>query len=186
MHAKPSEASLIHRGKMVRERLLCETPPRPRADLSVNPSLTARERCVAHAEVEPCRCCHRLMNPIGFGFSSFDKVGRCRTEEADRPVDAHGEILGTAHSDGNFDDLEGLATQLAASPDVQACFTERWTRWASGLGRDDGLRGAGGCSRRSRARSTWQCTVCQGRALWALTVASAATRASRSAARDSL
>jgi len=144
VHAKPSEASPIHRGKMVRERLLCETLPRPPADLSidpppVDPSLTARERYVAHAEVEPCRSCHRLIDPIGFGFSAFDGVGRHRIEEAGRDIDAHGEIVGTAHTDGDFDDLEGLATLLAGSEDVQACFTERWTRWAYGLGRDDGL-----------------------------------------------
>lgn len=144
VHAKPNDASPVHRGKMVRERLMCEHLAPPPSGLvveppAVDPNLTTRERYAAHAEVEPCRSCHRLIDPVGFAFSHYDGIGRYRTTEAGLPIDAHGEIVGSARSNGSFDDLAGLAALLAASPDVHECFSERWGQFTYGLGRDDGL-----------------------------------------------
>ncbi len=145
VHGLPNEASPIHRGKMVRQRLLCQALEPPPAGVIVqppplDPNLTARERYAAHSRVEPCRSCHRLIDPIGFGFSNYDAVGRFRSEEAGRPVDAHGRIVDTESTDGPFADLSELAERLANSPDVHACFARRWQRWAYGLGEDEGLQ----------------------------------------------
>lgn len=145
VHALPDEGSPIHRGKMVRERLLCQPlePPPPGVVVQpppLDPNLTARERYAAHSAVEPCRSCHRLIDPIGHGFSNYDAVGRYRSHEAGRPVDAHGGIVDTAHTDGMFADLGELASMLAESPDVQACFVRRWQQWAYGLGEEEGLQ----------------------------------------------
>jgi hypothetical protein len=86
--------------------------------------------------MEPCKSCHRLIDPIGFGFERFDGIGRERDQEAGQKIDASGEILATPGSDGVFDGTVDLATRLAASPDVHACFTTQWMRFAYGIQED--------------------------------------------------
>lgn len=140
-HSKPSSSSPIHRGKLVRERLLCQPLPPPPAGLIVkpppiDPALTTRARYAVHATNEPCKSCHRLMDPIGFGFERFDGIGRERDAEAGQKIDASGQILATPGSDGMFDGTVDLAAKLAASPDVHACFATQWVRFAYGMQED--------------------------------------------------
>ena len=140
-HSNPSSSSPIHRGKLVRERLFCQPLPPPPAGLMVqpppvDPSLTTRERYAAHATMEPCASCHRLIDPIGFGFERFDGIGRERDAEAGQKIDTSGQILATPGSDGMFDGTVELATKLAASPDVHACFATQWMRFAYGIQED--------------------------------------------------
>jgi hypothetical protein len=144
VHGRANESSPIHRGKLVRERLLCQplSPPPPGLVVQpppVDPNLTTRERYAAHSEVEPCKSCHRLTDPIGFAFERFDGIGRYRETQAGRPIDTHGEIVDSPRSDGEFADLAGLADLLAASPDVSDCFTEKWLRYAYGAAPEAGL-----------------------------------------------
>ncbi len=137
-HAHPNDSSPIHRGKLVRTRLLCQKLPPPPAGFNVqppplDPSLTTRERYIAHSTVEPCKSCHQLMDPIGFGFERFDGVGRYRTEENGKPIDATGEILSSPNSDGPFDGTSGLTERLSQSPDTGACYSLQWLRFAYGI-----------------------------------------------------
>jgi hypothetical protein len=137
-HARPNASSPIHRGKLVRERLLCQALPPPPPGLNVqpppvDPTKTTRERYAAHATVEPCLSCHRLVDPIGFGFEHFDGIGRFRDMEGAQPVDATGEIVATDHTNGAFDGTAELASRLAESPDVHDCFALQWFRFAYGV-----------------------------------------------------
>lgn len=137
-HAHPNDSSPIHRGKLVRTRLLCQKLPPPPAGFNVqppplDPTLTTRERYIAHSTVEPCKSCHQLMDPIGFGFERFDGVGRYRTEENGKPIDASGEIVSSPHSDGTFDGVSGLTDRLSQSPDTGACYSLQWLRFAYGI-----------------------------------------------------
>ena len=144
VHGRANESSPIHRGKLVRERLLCQPlqPPPPGLVVEpppLDPNLTTRERYAAHSEVEPCRSCHRLMDPIGFAFEHFDGVGRYRDQQANRPIDTRGEVVDSPRTDGAFSDLAGLTALLASSPDVSDCFTDKWLRFAYGAAPDEGL-----------------------------------------------
>jgi Protein of unknown function (DUF1592)/Protein of unknown function (DUF1588)/Protein of unknown function (DUF1595)/Protein of unknown function (DUF1587)/Cellulose binding domain/Protein of unknown function (DUF1585) len=143
-HGKPNSSSPIHRGKLVRERLFCQPLPPPPAGLVIqppplDPSQTTRQRYAAHASVEPCKSCHRLMDPIGFGFERFDGIGRERDTEAGQPVDASGEIFGAAKADGPFDGAVDLASRLAESRTVHDCFAMEWVRFAYGATEDQDL-----------------------------------------------
>lgn len=143
-HARANDSSPIHRGKLVRERLLCQPLELPPPGLAAeppppDPNQTTRERYAGHSSVEPCRSCHRLIDPIGFGFEAFDGAGRFRAVEAGQRIDATGEIVDTAHTDGPFDGVAELAARLAGSEDVARCFVDRLQRFAYGVGPEAGL-----------------------------------------------
>ncbi|MFT5454728.1 MAG: hypothetical protein ACI9K2_001206 [Myxococcota bacterium] len=135
-HALPTTSSPIHRGVLVRERLLCQHLPPPPADLDispppVDPSLSTRERYSAHSDVPACAGCHDLIDPIGFGFEHFDGAGVYREVDGVHPVDASGEVVGSATSDGLYVGVGELAALVAE--DAQACWVERGSRRLTGL-----------------------------------------------------
>jgi hypothetical protein len=138
-HARPNSTSPIHRGKLVRERLLCQPLPPPPPGLNaqppgLDPALTTRARYNAHSQLEACRGCHSKMDPIGFGFEHFDGAGRWRADENGLPIDDSGEIIGAAAGQSTFQGTRGLATRLAQDPEAQACFARQWVRFAWGTG----------------------------------------------------
>ncbi len=122
----------VLRGKFVRERLLCQTmpPPPPNAQgmghVLADPA-SERERVSAHSTDPACAGCHTLMDPIGFGFLSFDAIGKWRESDAGRPIDDSGALAGT-DADGSFVGPVELAARLASSADVRQCLTRRWFR----------------------------------------------------------
>jgi hypothetical protein len=136
-HALPTSSSPIHRGKLVRERLLCQPlpPPPPALDTSPpepDPSKSTRERYEQHTADPACAGCHLLIDGIGFAFEHYDALGRWREMDGEHPVDAQGELTGTEHTNGEFEGLGELSTLLAGSPDVSACYVEQWSRFALG------------------------------------------------------
>lgn len=136
--AKNNSSAPIQRGKLVRERFLCQPLPPPPAGLNVqlppvDPSLSNRERFSAHDKVAVCAGCHHLMDPIGFGFEQFDAIGRFQTSDHGKSIDASGEILDSPSTNGKFVGVRDLEARLAASPDVQACFAKQWLRFAYGV-----------------------------------------------------
>ena len=141
-HARANSTSPVHRGKLVRERLLCQPlPPPPPGVVAqpppLDPSLTARDRYEQHASDPACASCHERMDPIGFALEHFDGVGRWRADEQGLAIDDSGAIVESPHTDGTFIGLAGLSAQLATSPDVKACFARQWLRWAYGVDEDD-------------------------------------------------
>jgi len=137
-HARANSSSPIHRGKFVRERLLCQPLPPPPPGLNAQPpplddTSTTRAKYEQHATDAACAGCHGLMDPIGFAFEHFDGIGRFRADEHGLAIDDSGEILETASSDGAFHGLAELSTNLAQSAEVHACFATEWMRWAYGV-----------------------------------------------------
>jgi len=134
--AKPDESSPIYRGKLVREALLCQQLPAPPANIppppEVSPDVSTRERLRQHEEDPACSGCHRLLDPVGFGFEHFDALGRFRSEDGGDAVDARGELLSTADIDGAFEGVSELGEKLAGSAEVEACMVKQWFRYALG------------------------------------------------------
>lgn len=140
VEATPSSASPVRRGKLVRERFFCQSMPPPPPGLvaqlpPVDPSLPNRGRFTQHSADQACASCHRMMDPIGFGFEGFDGSGKI-VEGAD----VSGEILGTESSNGTFQGVVELESKLAASADVRDCFTRQWIRFAYGIKESDASR----------------------------------------------
>lgn len=140
-HALPSSSSPIHRGKLVRERLLCHPlePPPPGIFASPpepNPALTTRERYQEHASVEGCAGCHRLTDPIGFGLEHFDGDGRYRERDGVHPIDASGRVVDLDGGDVAFEGAAGLAEALAQSGAAGRCYVTQWVRYGYGVEAD--------------------------------------------------
>ena len=134
-----NRTSPVVRGKWILENLL-GTPPAPPPD-DVPPfeeedpraqSKTVRERMEQHRKNPACATCHAKMDPLGFALENFDGVGKWRTTEAGRPIDASG-VLPDGHAfNGPFE----LRTVLAS--EYQDLFietlTERLLTYALGRG----------------------------------------------------
>jgi len=137
-HGRPDSSSPVHRGKLVRERLLCQTLPPPPAGVviqppPVDPTLSVRERYAAHSANGACQTCHRMIDPVGFAFEHFDGVGRYRALDAGRAVDASGQIVDSEQTDGEFNGASELTALLAGSDEVARCFALQWMRFAYGV-----------------------------------------------------
>ncbi len=135
-HALPTQTDPVRRGKFVREQFFCQIPPPPPADLMVRPpdlapNLTTRERFSQHAADPLCATCHKLMDPIGLSFESFDSVGQYRTSEAGRSIDISGELIAT-DVDGPFNGPAELTAKLLQSSQVRACYVKQWFRFGYG------------------------------------------------------
>ena len=136
-YAKIDQSSPVHRGVAVQENLLCFHLPEPPPDIvdatpiSLNPNMTTKERFAAHRNDPSCEGCHRYIDPIGFGFENFDAVGRYRTMDAGKPVDASGELIDT-DVDGTFVGAVELANRLGGSQQVQNCVASKWFSFAFG------------------------------------------------------
>lgn len=134
--AKDEQTAPITRGKLVRERLLCQPipPPPSKAILTLprlEPGMTKKERFEKHRTDPSCAGCHRRMDPIGFGFEHYDALGAWRTVDRGFPVDAGGALAGT-DVDGPFDGAVALGARLASSTQVRRCVATQWFRAALG------------------------------------------------------
>ena len=103
----------------------------------------------ARQPTPPAPVCHRLMDPIGFGFERYDGIGRFRASDGGGPVDDRGEVTAT---DGDRLHVPGRARagREAGRPArrcAAACHpvVPLRLRAAGGSGRQ--LLAAGGCRR---------------------------------------
>lgn len=125
-HAYPAANSWVHRGKFIRERMLCSPLPPPPPDVDF--SNTNDPNRLTNPE---CSGCHLMMDPIGKAFDSYDPTGRFATLDAlGAPIDGSGEVF--ASTIGKFDSIVELAGDLAADPMVHACFADTWSSYALG------------------------------------------------------
>jgi hypothetical protein len=135
LYAKPDRSSPIHRGKFVREILLCQAPPPPPDVVPEAPSVdetqTTRNQFLEHSADALCSGCHRLMDPLGFGFEHFDGIGRYRETEWGLEIDASGELIET-DNDGPYNGVVELAGKLAGSQQVKNCVATQWFQFGYG------------------------------------------------------
>jgi hypothetical protein len=142
-HAHTDQSSPVHRGVLVREHFLCQqlSPPPPDVDVvppELDPDASTRERFEQHRTDPACAGCHELIDPLGFGFEHYDGIGAYRAEEAGKPVDASGEIVGGDAADPVFDGAIELGQMLAESEQVRTCVAQQWFVYGFGRTRGDG------------------------------------------------
>jgi hypothetical protein len=135
--AHSDSTSPTRRGKFVLDQLLCQPPPPPppNVDFKLPPPVagqSARQRFAAHTTNPTCAGCHLFIDPVGFGFENYDAIGRYRASDGGGPVDASGEVKGSADLDGPFVGAVALGRKLAGSAQVRRCLVRQWFSFAQG------------------------------------------------------
>lgn len=161
--AKPDDSSPTARGLFVREQFLCQHVPDPPPGVNTNlPPVTEanpqtnRDRMTEHATNPACATCHKLIDPIGFGFEKFDAIGAkreklvlefrgARTSEGDEEDDGkrhfatrkvsvefntQGNVAGIP--DSQFSSPAELGAVLAKSAQCQECVVKQYFRYTAG------------------------------------------------------
>ena len=123
-------SSPIHRGVFVSRSLLgrrLKMPPIAVAPLApdLHKDLNTRERITLQTSPQACQSCHTMINPLGFTLEQFDAIGRFRTEENSRPVDATGSYIARSGDAVKFQGSLDLARFLIDSPECRESFVEQ-------------------------------------------------------------
>lgn len=132
-----TRTSPVIRGNWILGTLLGTPPPPPPPnvpaleDNAVSASLPVRERLAQHRANAACASCHDLMDPVGFALENFDALGRWRTLEEGKPVDASGGFPDGA----KFTGVTGLEQALLNRPELfTGTLTEKLLTFALGRG----------------------------------------------------
>lgn len=143
-NASPRDGDPIHRGVFVNLKIICAdlppppmmVPPLPKDDGTTK---TMRERITAHTGKNTCGSgCHGTMiNPAGFAFENYDALGKWRTMDNGKPVDASDTY---PFEDGAQTYKNGVefAKVLAERPQVHRCYTGNWLEYAYGRQKAEG------------------------------------------------
>jgi hypothetical protein len=147
------DPSIVHRGKWIRESLLCGyVPPlgavRARAVVGPHaPNKSARMRVDDATGKSECQGCHQLMNPLGYPFEIYNHAGYVRVKDhaADggfAAPDGSSVLSGMPDPalDGPVRDAVELAEKLAASNYTKRCFLRQTFRHF--MGRDENITDA--------------------------------------------
>lgn len=128
--ADTTASSPIRRGVFLARSVLGRTllpPPDAVTPLPValHPDLNTRERVDLQTKSAACLSCHSLINPLGFSLEQYDAIGRIRSQDNNRAVDASGWYLTRAGDEVRFQGARELAIFLAGSEESQRAFVEK-------------------------------------------------------------
>ena len=120
-------SSPIHRGVFLTRNVLGRfLKPPPMAiefmDDKFDDTLTMREKVTELTKSKTCMACHATINPLGFSLEHYDAVGRFRTSENDKPINAESDYV---TAEGEVLRLRGprdLAGHAAESADARLGF----------------------------------------------------------------
>ncbi|MGB7329129.1 MAG: DUF1592 domain-containing protein [Rubripirellula sp.] len=105
--SNPNRTSPVGRGKWILENILGTPPPEPPPGVpeideakTASAGLSFREQLEQHRADPSCASCHRVMDQLGFGLEEFDAVGRFRSTDGGKPIDASGEMPGRRNFNG--------------------------------------------------------------------------------------
>ncbi len=132
LNSTPTRNSTVKRGKWVLDRLLCQEPPPPPANIPQLPSGptsgSLRQRMEQHVSDPVCAACHGKMDPIGFALEHYDAIGAWRATDGEYAIDARGTL-----PDGrSFNGAIELGQTLKTDPDLPACIVRQLFTYAMG------------------------------------------------------
>ncbi len=154
-HDKATRTSIVLRGVKVRTDVMCEVIPAPPNNVELNldaigEGLSQQERLALHRTDPACAGCHKLIDPIGVAFESFDAVGRQRAmDETGKAIDTQTEISGSFDLDGPLADAQAMGRAFAASNQARQCYLDQNFRFFYGRDYTD----ADTCSRAKLAKA---------------------------------
>jgi len=122
--------SPIHRGVFLTRNIVGRTlKPPPMAqtfkDAEFAPNLTMREKVAELTRPQACQTCHSVINPLGFSLENYDAVGRFRTHEKGRPIDAISDYITDDGATVRLSGARDLAQFAVNSEHAQKAFIEQ-------------------------------------------------------------
>jgi Protein of unknown function (DUF1592)/Protein of unknown function (DUF1588)/Protein of unknown function (DUF1595)/Protein of unknown function (DUF1587)/Protein of unknown function (DUF1585) len=154
--ASKSGVPLLHRGRLIRNKVLCETLPSVASlglppgfvppPFTPPPSGTTTRQALTQNVTGVCATCHQYFQPLGYGLEKFDAFGRHQDTQNGGAIDPSGQIVESTQIDPAtglivapasstatpYADYPGLVSALAAQPRVAACFAAQVVSFASG------------------------------------------------------
>ena len=123
-------SSPIHRGVFLTRNIIGRAlKPPPMAiqfmDGRFDPSLTMREKVTELTSPAACQGCHTIINPLGFSLEHFDGVGRFRTTDNNKPVNAVSDFLSDDGDSIRFTGARDVAEYAITSPEAHRGFTRQ-------------------------------------------------------------
>lgn len=135
-----THSDAIHRGVFLNFQVMCaELPSPPGVIPEVPPPIpnqTDRERIEGHTGFGTCgEGCHGgYINPLGFAFENFDGLGRPRSIDNGKPVDASAAYPVEGQGMVEFNGASELMALLAGTEVAHGCFSKSLMSYA--LARD--------------------------------------------------
>jgi hypothetical protein len=131
------DPDIIHRGVFIAQRILCMElpPPDPKATvlLPLQPNMSNRERVEATTGKGTCgQACHSaLFNPLGYAFENYDAIGKYRTTDREKPINAADSysLDGQLKSFSNGVELSHL---LAEAKQTHDCYVQKMMTYLHG------------------------------------------------------
>ncbi|PCC69240.1 Protein of unknown function [Nannocystis exedens] len=135
-----NDPNLVHRGKWIREELLCQNIP----DLPLNVDAmlseesreqSARQRISEQIDADPyCNGCHQMMNPLGYPFEIYNHAGFLRVEDHGGPPNGTSVLanMPAPELDGAVTSAIDLSVRLAGSKYAKRCFMRQAFRFFAG------------------------------------------------------
>lgn len=119
--------SPIHRGMVINWVFLCTELPNPPDSVSPLPDvegdMTHRELVESYTGEGTCgEGCHSIINPPGYALESFDVLGRWRTEDNGKPIDASGSFTFVDQGTVSWTSSVEFAHLLAQSREAHQCY----------------------------------------------------------------
>jgi len=132
-----NDPDIIHRGVFIAQRILCvELPapdPKATALVALQPNMTNRERVEATTGKGTCgQACHSaLFNPLGYAFENYDAIGKYRTMDHGKPVNAADSYTldGELKSFSNGVELSHL---IAEAKQTHDCYVQKMMTYLHG------------------------------------------------------
>jgi len=128
--AYQKSTSPIHRGVFLTRNIVgraLKPPPMAVAfkDEEFAPNLSMREKVEQLTRAQACQNCHSVINPLGFSLEHYDAVGRFRTREGERPINAVSDYTTDAGQTIRLTGARDLANFAASSDQAQNGFIEQ-------------------------------------------------------------
>ena len=146
-HAGSETSSPTQRGLFIYYKLFCQPHIMPPPNVPPLDTMTAttginttRDRYEKLHAQGTCAGCHKVFDPIGFGFEHFDEGGRFRVKEKTFDINSSGTITAPDTSMITFNGEDDLMTAVANQPIIHECMSAYLAAYA--YGSDESCLGA--------------------------------------------
>ncbi|MDB6138608.1 MAG: cytochrome c [Verrucomicrobiaceae bacterium] len=125
--ASSKQTSPIHRGVFLTRNIVGMTlKPPPMAvafeDSKFDPHLTMREKITELTKNNSCMGCHATINPLGFSLENYDAIGRWRTKDNNKPINAASDFATDEGEKIHLTGARDIVKFAAENPDGHRAF----------------------------------------------------------------